>query len=78
MKVLHTVTFILIVVGGLNWGLVGAFDFNLVNKLVGDWSMVEKVIYILVGLSAIVEVATHKSVCKMCAPSSGSMSQPSM
>lgn len=75
MKSLHTVAFVLLVIGGLNWGLVGAFDFNLVEWLVGlfgELPTVVNVIYILVGLAAITEVATHKSLCKMCVGSSGS------
>jgi uncharacterized protein len=64
-KALHTVTFILLVVGGLNWLLVGAFDFNLVTTIFGD-SVITKVVYILVGLSAIVEVINHKKNCTMC------------
>ncbi len=66
MKSLHTLTFILLVIGGLNWLLVGAFDFNLVTKLLGSWPVVVKIVYILVGLSAIVEIAGHKSNCKSC------------
>lgn len=72
MKLLHTIAFILLVVGGLNWLLV-AFDFNLVTYLVGSWPMVEKLVYVLVGLSAIVEVANHKAVCKACASSGSTM-----
>ncbi len=59
------VTFILLVVGGLNWGLT-AFDFNLVEKLLGSWPMVVKAVYVLVGLSALFEAVTHKSNCKEC------------
>lgn len=66
MKSLHMVTFILLVVGGLNWGLT-AFEYNLVEMLLGSWPMVEKLVYILVGLSAVYEVVTHKSNCKECA-----------
>jgi uncharacterized membrane protein YuzA (DUF378 family) len=66
MKALHMVTFILVVVGALNWGLVGALDFNLVNMLLGAWPMVEKLVYILVGLSAVYLLVTHKSDCKIC------------
>ena len=65
MKSLHKIAFILLVVGGLNW-LLTAFDFNLVYKLLGSWPMLEKVVYILVGLSAIYEVATHKKNCRDC------------
>ena len=43
----------LIVIGGLNWGLVGLFDFNLVAAILGDMSMLSRLVYILVGISAI-------------------------
>lgn len=66
MKILHTITFILIVVGALNWGLVGAFEFNLVTKILGSWPMLEKLVYILVGLAAVYELVTHKTSCKAC------------
>ena len=46
----------LIVIGGLNWGLVGAFDYNLVDSLFGVGSMLAKIVYILVGLAAIYTV----------------------
>ncbi len=65
MKVLHIAAFTLLVVGGLNWGL-SAFGYNLVNILFGSWPQVETVVYLLVGLSAIVEVAVHKQNCKAC------------
>ncbi len=64
-KALHMVTFILLAVGGLNWLLIGAFDFNLVTTLFGE-STLTKVVYILVGLSAIVELLNHKKNCTMC------------
>lgn len=67
MKALHMLAFILLVVGGLNWGLM-AFDQNLVSMLVGKWPAIEKIVYILVGLSAIYFAATHKNDCKMCSP----------
>lgn len=52
MGTMGTIAFILVVVGGLNWGLVGAFGFNLVEAIFG-MSMVANIVYILVGLSAI-------------------------
>lgn len=58
--------FILLVIGGLNWGLT-ALGYNLVTTLVGGWPMVEKTVYLLVGLSAIFIVTTHKGDCKTCA-----------
>lgn len=66
MKALHMIAFILIVVGALNWGLVGAFDFNLVEKLLGVGTMLTKTVYILVGLAAILEAVTHKNNCNYC------------
>lgn len=66
MKGLHMAAFILLVIGGLNWGLT-ALGYNLVTTLVGGWPMVEKTVYLLVGLSAIFIVTTHKGDCKTCA-----------
>jgi uncharacterized membrane protein YuzA (DUF378 family) len=72
MKSLHTVTFILLAVGGANWGLVGlsaligAGNWNVVNMILGSWPMVENLVYLLVGLSAVYEVVKHKWYCKEC------------
>lgn len=52
MKYLEIITAILVIIGGLNWGLVGAFDFNLVTFLFSKVG-IEKLVYILVGLSAV-------------------------
>ncbi len=62
----HIVAYTLLWVGGLNWGLVGLFKYNLVNALVGSWPAVEMLVYVLVGLSTVYEIATHKSDCKVC------------
>lgn len=59
------IAFTLLVIGGLNWGLT-AFGWNVVNMLLGSWASLEMLIYVLVGLSAIYEVLTHKQNCKMC------------
>ena len=65
MKYLHIVSFILVIVGGLNW-LLYAFGYNLVNMLLGGMPGVEQAVYVLVGLSAIYLAATHKSDCRTC------------
>lgn len=65
MKGLHMVAFILVVIGALNWGLVGFFGFNLVEWALGSGG-VARVIYALVGISAIVELIGHKASCKAC------------
>ncbi len=56
MKALNTLTLILIIVGGLNWGLVGAANFDLVATLFGAGSALAKVVYVLVGVSAVVQL----------------------
>lgn len=66
MKGLHVITFLLLVIGGLNWLLVGLFQWDIGALFGGMSAMVSRVIYILVGLAAIVEVATHKKCCTMC------------
>jgi uncharacterized protein len=63
---IHTVTFILLVVGGLNWLLYGLFGWEVGSFVGGMDGMVAKVIYILVGLSAVYEVVMHKKMCREC------------
>lgn len=46
---------VLLLIGGLNWGLVGIFNYNLVTSLLGDASMMTKVVYSLVGICALYE-----------------------
>ena len=50
---LSKIALLLTVIGGLNWGLVGLADFNLVNVILGFAPILERIVYILVGLSAI-------------------------
>ncbi|HBI34070.1 MAG TPA: DUF378 domain-containing protein [Candidatus Moranbacteria bacterium] len=66
MKSLHMVTFILLVVGGLNWLLLGLFGWEIGMLFGGQMALVSKTIYILVGVSAINEIIIHKGICKMC------------
>lgn len=58
MKSLNTVAWALLVIGGLNWGLVGAFEFNLVAALFGV-SILATIVYILVGLAALVSLYNY-------------------
>jgi len=66
MKILHIVAYILLIIGGLNWLLVGAFDWNLVTTIFDEGSGLTRLVYVLVGLSAIVGLVTHKASCKNC------------
>lgn len=53
MGTLDWVAFVLVVVGGLNWGLIGIFKWNLVGAIFGDMTTISRVVYTLVGLSAL-------------------------
>lgn len=60
---------ILVIIGGINWGLVGVgmlmgSDWNVVHMLLGSWPMVEAIVYIIVGLAAIAKIFHCK--CKKC------------
>lgn len=54
MKTITMIALVLLVVGGLNWALVGLFNFDLVAAIFGDMSVLSRLVYILVGLSAVV------------------------
>ncbi len=76
-KAMHCVAYILLVIGGLNWLLVGLFMWDVGEIFGGMGSVVSRIIYVLVGLAAVYEIATHKSNCKACDAAGGSsMGQP--
>jgi len=64
MKTLDIIVAILLVVGGLNWGLVGLFSFDLVKTILGDMTFLSRLVYILVGLSALYQVLQWKAIQK--------------
>lgn len=53
MKIIDTIALILIIIGAINWGLVGIFNFNLVDTIFGAMSVISRIIYILVGISGL-------------------------
>jgi uncharacterized membrane protein YuzA (DUF378 family) len=69
MKALHMISFVLLVIGGLNWLLVGLFSWNLVDAIFGVSSIGSQIIYIIVGLATLVIIFTHKKTCNMCSKS---------
>ncbi|HUX80782.1 MAG TPA: DUF378 domain-containing protein [Candidatus Paceibacterota bacterium] len=74
MKSLHGVSFWLVIIGGLNWGLVAlgqymGSNFNIVNLLFGSIPTLENLVYLLVGLAAVSLLFTHKQTCRQCNPS---------
>lgn len=70
---LHGIAFVLVIVGGLSWGLIAignwmGSNWNVVNLLLGQWAGVENLVYLLVGLSALTLLFSHKKNCRACNP----------
>ena len=53
MKLLDTIVLALIIIGAINWGLIGFFNFNLVAVIFGEMTWISRVIYALVGISGL-------------------------
>lgn len=53
MKIIDKIALVLIIVGALNWGLIGLFNFDLVAAIFGDMSVLSRIVYSLVGVSGI-------------------------
>lgn len=74
MNILYIITFSLMAIGALNWGLVGLFNFDLVAALLGEMSSLSRVVYSLVGISALINViiqfarcgSSENSLCENC------------
>ena len=62
MKTLDIVTFALVIIGGLNWGLVGLFSFDLFAAIFGPMTIVSRLVYILVAAAAVYEGLMMKSI----------------
>ena len=62
MKALDIIAVILLAIGGLNWGLVGMFDFDLVAAVFGDMSTIARIIYVIVGLAAVYQISMLKPI----------------
>ncbi len=60
----HKISAVLLFIGGINWGLIGAFNYDLVGTILGGYPSVLRIVYVLVGLSALMMLMTGK--CKMC------------
>ena len=56
MRIVNVITLVLLIVGGLNWGLIGLFDFDLVAALFGEMSALSRIVYTLVGVSALWQI----------------------
>lgn len=54
----------LVIIGGINWGLVGLFNFNLVSMILGDMTLLSRVVYVLVGAAALYAIADSMKFAK--------------
>lgn len=59
MKILDSIALTLVIVGAINWGLIGFFGFNLVAALFGSMSMLSRIVYALVGLSGLYAITFY-------------------
>lgn len=73
-KGLHMAAFTLVIIGGVNWLLVGLFQWDIGAIFGGMGSLISRIVYLLVGVSAVYLAATHKKDCRVC---SGGMAAPS-
>jgi len=64
MKNLNVIALALLIIGGLNWGLVGAFNFDLVATIFGEMSVLSRIVYIIVGICALYNISAIKAVFK--------------
>jgi len=62
MKALNAIALVLIIVGGLNWLLVGLFDWNLVHAIFGGVSVLENIVYVIVGIAALYAISFFAAV----------------
>lgn len=64
-KQIHMITFLLVIIGGVNWLIIGlSGGYNVIDTFLP--ATIARVVYILVGLSAVYELTTHKGNCKLC------------
>ena len=59
METLEKTCLIFTIIGAINWGLIGLFDFNLVNFLFGSIGFIESAIYILVGVCGLINIGLY-------------------
>lgn len=53
MKIIDTIALVLVIIGAIVWGLIGLFNFNLVEMIFGNMTIISRIIYVLVGISGL-------------------------
>ena len=62
MYILKVIAYVLVLIGAINWGLIGFFGFDLVASIFGEMSLISRIIYSLVGLSAILLLIVNTDI----------------
>lgn len=62
MKTLYNITLTLVIIGALNWLLIGVFNFDLVATLFGTMSILSRIIYSLVGISGLISIGIYSKI----------------
>ena len=59
MRTFHAIILTLVIIGGINWGLIGLFNYNLVDAIFGPLSLTSRIIYTLVGIAGVWAIAFY-------------------
>lgn len=62
MKVLYYITLTLVIIGAINWLLIGLFNFDLVATIFGAMSVMSRIIYVLVGIAGLISIGLYSKV----------------
>ncbi len=62
MKTMDMIIWTLLAIGGLNWGLIGIFNFNLIAAIFGEMSFLSRLIYAVVGIAALYDIVAIKAI----------------
>ena len=62
MKILYYIALTLVIIGALNWLLIGLFSFDLVAALFGEMSMISRIVYSLVGISGLISIGLYSKI----------------
>jgi uncharacterized membrane protein YuzA (DUF378 family) len=62
MKIIRIIAYILVIIGAVNWGLIGFFNFDLVAAIFGEMSLLARIVYALVGVSGLLLLLTYRDV----------------
>lgn len=62
MKILYYIALTLVIIGAINWLLIGLFSFDLVATLFGEMSMLSRIVYSLVGISGLISIGLYSKI----------------